>query len=91
MPLVGALQRRAESQSPGRARPGDDGAIAVRRQVVRLVEDEQAIAIQFAPWHRGGIVRDDGDRAHRALTATDTTHRTLLQPQPRGQFAAPLP
>ena len=78
--LVGALQRRAQPQPPGRARFGDDDAIAVRGQMVRLVKDQQAKALQLSSWHRGGIVGDDGDRANSALTAADNAHRAIFQP-----------
>ncbi len=90
VPAVRALHRRAQAQPPGRRTLRDDGAVALRWQVVRLVEDDQPEAGEPAPRHGGGVVGDDGDGPHATLAAAD--HADLLRgnAQALGNPQAPL-
>src|SRR5579859_2938097 len=51
MSSVGALKGCAQSQPPGSSRLLKDGAITVRGEMMDLVEDEEAVAIEAAAFH----------------------------------------
>src|SRR5207302_10355506 len=88
--LVGALGRGGESQPQRCVRALGDLPVGWSRQMVALIEDEQAEALQQFGVQLGGLVGDNGDRADLSRAAAIDGDGVLCRAERRGQCTPPL-